>query len=165
MAIEANRLQLLRDGRCITNWCEEFQVIQQESYPLLKIKEENAFIQLPKNVYDAIENLKVHKLKIINVNINNQETQEQEFTNLNEDIINIIDNQEMFQKRKQEIFKLLDSTKKILEKNTTNPNGNKWLDSINKNFNSICKFIEDCDKFKKQKHIPKTWKDRNYNTF
>ncbi|CAG8771000.1 4395_t:CDS:1, partial [Dentiscutata erythropus] len=69
----------------------------------------------------------------------------------------------MFQKRKQEIFEFLDSTKKILEENTTNPNGNKWLDSIDKNFNPICKFIEDCDKFKKQEHIPKTWKDRNYN--
>ncbi|CAG8772514.1 25689_t:CDS:2, partial [Dentiscutata erythropus] len=128
---QADRLQLLHNGRCMPKWREEFRVewkklsnkiiinnlnritldllmskfsskliMQQESYPLLEIKEENAFSELPKNIYVAIQSLNVNiKTQELNVNNDDQEAssqaQEQEFADINEnDIIghkNIID--------------------------------------------------------------------------
>ncbi|CAG8711593.1 8451_t:CDS:2, partial [Racocetra persica] len=74
------------------------KVTQQESYPLLKVKEENAFFNLPKNIYTAVENLtpKTRKLIIYNRNNNCQESsinhiQEQEIINLNEENVVEID--------------------------------------------------------------------------
>ncbi|CAG8721714.1 28170_t:CDS:2 [Dentiscutata erythropus] len=103
------------------------KVTQQESYPLLKVKEENAFFNLPKNIYTA----------------------EQEIINLNEENVVEIDDSDkdqdltLFKQCRHEIFELFNSAKRILEENKTNPNGNKWLDSIDKNFEPMRKFVED----------------------
>ncbi|CAG8694653.1 8868_t:CDS:2 [Cetraspora pellucida] len=188
------------------------KITRQESYPLLKIKDKSSFLDLPKNVYLAVETLtpEICKLIICNKKSNYQKTlecltqevseyQTQEASEYQTQEASEYQNQEtseyqtqealeyqikeiskcqlqehddsinqdliLFKKRKQEIFELLDSTKTILEENILNPNGNKWLDDIDKNFGPIRKFVENCNQFKRQKQIPKTWKNRNHNTF
>ncbi|CAG8709185.1 3295_t:CDS:2, partial [Ambispora leptoticha] len=205
---QVSHLQLLRNNRCMLKWREEFRlewkklathiinpnpnqpgffkkVIRQEFYPLLKIKEENAFADLPENLHLAFENLNynyyANEATVHNddpqVDIDNQEKSvdivTREATAYNNDLQVDVDvvssnNQEininnqdaiLYQTRKQEIFNLLDTTKKLIEENIMNPNGNKWLDSINKNFEPLRKLEEDYNHFKRQRNIPNTWKN------
>ncbi|CAG8847906.1 11316_t:CDS:2, partial [Gigaspora margarita] len=189
------------------------KVTRQEHYPLLEVKEENAFSDLPENIHTSIKNLNNSEPQVNNqfheqqsqacgqesqvneqefqVNeqefqVNDQESQvneqefqvnEQEFqvndqefqiheqdsttANLSEYSTDIAsDNQDLilFQNRKKEIFNLLDETKNILEKNVADPN--KWLDSIEKNFEPLRKLVEDCKHFERKNSIPNTWKNR-----
>ncbi|CAG8587099.1 27132_t:CDS:2 [Dentiscutata erythropus] len=168
-------------------------VIRQEHYPILEVKEENAFSDLPEDIHTLIKNLSDSNLQVNNqfheqeFQVREQESQvheqefqvhEQEFqefqvyeqnsiaVNPNEYSIDIADNNQdliLFQNRKKEIFDLLDETKNILDKNVANPN--KWLDSIEKNFEPLRKLVKDCKQFERKNHIPNTWKDRNNNTF
>ncbi|CAG8703049.1 9550_t:CDS:2, partial [Scutellospora calospora] len=152
------------------------KVMRQEHYPLLEVREENPFADLPENLYTLIENLNSYTCESINSNqVNDQAYGQQDITvtvssneqesimvSSNEypmdiDIAN--DNQDLilFENRKKEILNLLDETKKILEKNVANPN--KWLDSIEKNFEPLRKLVEDCKQFERQNHIPNTWKN------
>ncbi|CAG8589330.1 2561_t:CDS:2, partial [Racocetra fulgida] len=99
---QIDRLQLLRDERCITKWREDFRaewkklsteiiknnpnritnlsfwITRQESYPLLKIKDKSSFLDLSKNVYLAVETLtpEICKLIICNKKSNYQKTLE-----------------------------------------------------------------------------------------
>ncbi|CAG8744727.1 17598_t:CDS:2, partial [Dentiscutata erythropus] len=153
------------------------KVIRQEHYPLLEIKEENAFADLPEDIRASIKNLNSYTYELISSGsqVNNQVHEQESVTiSSNEYLMDVVneysmdvvnDDQDLilFQTRKKEIFNLLDETKNILEKNVENPN--KWLDSIEKNFEPLRKLVEDCKRFERQTHIPNTWKNRNNNTF
>ncbi|CAG8608717.1 21345_t:CDS:2 [Gigaspora rosea] len=145
------------------------KVTHQEYYPLLEIREENAFADLPEDIYIAIKNLNSYICELITSSPHDDnQVHEQESVTIssNEYSMDIVDNNQdliLFQTRKEEIFNLLDETKNIFEKNIANPN--KWLNSIEKNFELLRKLVENCKRFERQNHIPNTWKNRNSNTF
>ncbi|CAG8523106.1 11140_t:CDS:2 [Scutellospora calospora] len=130
-----------------------WHITRQENYPLLEVKNENAFADLPENLHTIVKNLNSYELIVRNEYEDNLQANNQEIftnqvyeqqksitvtvTNLNEKDLNIDDNQDLilFQTRKKEIFNLLDETRNILEKNVSN--SNKWLDSIKRNFEPL----------------------------
>ncbi|CAG8599879.1 19347_t:CDS:2 [Gigaspora rosea] len=159
------------------------KVTRQEYYPLLEVKNKNAFADLPENLHTIIKSLNSYELIVRNEHednsqVNNQENsanqvheQQEPIVVTNSDNQRLMDleiaddNQDLilFQTRKKEILNLLDETRNLLENNVSN--SNKWLDNIEKNFVPLRKLVDDCKRFERQSHIPNTWKNRNNNTF
>jgi len=65
----------------------------------------------------------------------------------------------------KELYSLMDRAKIIIEKNTQMPNAEQWINSIDKNFNSLRKMVDDCERFDRKQKMPNTWEGRNHNTF
>lgn len=65
----------------------------------------------------------------------------------------------------KELYSLMDRAKIIIDKHTQMPNAKQWINSIDKNFNSLRKMIDDCEQFDRKQKIPNTWEGCNRNTF
>ncbi|CAG8554821.1 9739_t:CDS:2, partial [Scutellospora calospora] len=68
-------------------------------------------------------------------------------------------------KKKNELYSLLEEVKTIIDENIQSPNAEKWINSIDKNFNSLRKMVNDCRQLNRQQKFPNTWEGRNHNTF
>ena len=75
------------------------------------------------------------------------------------------DNNEFVKNKKEDLYFLLEQVKTIIDENTQTPNAEKWINSIDKNFNSLRAMVNDCEQLNRQRKIPNTWNGYNHNTF
>src|SRR2546427_198715 len=134
------------------------KISRQGFYPFLQFNEEyiNAFKDLPENLFLAtldgsqIESATNQKDPVLfQDNIMSQDTSLQDFIITQDNTFS--DNNEFVKNKKEELYFLLEQVKTIIDENTQTPNAEKWINSIDKNFNSLRAMVNDCEQLNRQR--------------
>ncbi|CAG8730206.1 6366_t:CDS:2, partial [Ambispora leptoticha] len=103
--------------------------------------------------------------------LNDEESEETEYElnlNDNDNYLSSVDNSsdiDITTNKDIELKIVLEKAISFIEKSSALPQQEKWLDSVEKNFNPIKKMVEDLEKFENAKTARNTWNGRNSNTF
>ncbi|CAG8671156.1 1132_t:CDS:1, partial [Racocetra fulgida] len=76
-----------------------------------------------------------------------------------------LDNKKRISHKKEELYSLIEHVKSIIEENSQQPNAKQWINASDKNFNSLRRMVDNCEKYNKRQKIQNTWRGQNHNTF